>query len=214
MKIVFRALCFSLAAVISTGATAAQTFDCKITETGRGGWVTERYIFKVDLAKNKATVLDGLVNHMFKQPISAKISDTNERTTRLKWHVKGVPAVNRATGSSSGNINLSYTAILNTKTQEVSVRGTVTTGGGAGSSGTSGSGTCKVSGTRSSALSEKPGKRQETSCVSGADTDRTISGCPSLQRTAPAEQSASSQVSKNKNCDAYSHSTLSSGTCY
>ena len=66
MKIVFRALCFSLAAVISTGATAAQTFDCKITETGRGGWVTERYIFKVDLAKNKATVLDGLVNHMFK----------------------------------------------------------------------------------------------------------------------------------------------------
>ena len=90
--------------------------------------------------------LDGLVNHMFKQPISARISDTNERTTRLKWDVKGVPAVNRATGSSSGNINLSYTAILNTKTQEVSVRGTVTTGGGAGSSGTSGSGTCKISG--------------------------------------------------------------------
>ncbi|WP_127111656.1 hypothetical protein [Shimia sediminis] len=129
----------------ATAALSDQTFDCKITDTGRGGWVTERYIFKVDLAKGKATALDGLIHYVYENPIAAKISDTNDRTTRLKWHVKGVPSVNRATGSSSGNINLTYTAVLNTKTQEVNVRGTVTSGGGAGSSGTSGRGTCNVS---------------------------------------------------------------------
>lgn len=118
----------------------AQTYDCKITSTTWGGWVSERYIFVVDEAQNKATAYDGIIHHMHAKPIPVQVKEITDRAVRLRWGVKGIPADNKATGSSMGTLDLKYSAVINKQKRTLLVNGTVMNGGG----GSSGEGRCSV----------------------------------------------------------------------
>lgn len=105
------------------------------------GWVGHPAVyFWVNDSETQASVYDAIIKKVRGEPINVTVTENTERAIRMRWTLKKLPSMNRATGASSGTIDMKYSAVLNKKKNTFLVRGTVMNGGG----GSSGDGTCSV----------------------------------------------------------------------
>ncbi|MEM7441659.1 MAG: hypothetical protein AAF393_18935 [Pseudomonadota bacterium] len=112
MKI--RMLLAALATVAAQSAHANNTiYDCQMNSRENHGWISQRYVFDIDVADMTATVASG---HF--EPMGAKVKRNNSGQYKLSWGVS-------LKTSAGHKIRLRYNAKINPDTNAVEIRGRI-----------------------------------------------------------------------------------------
>lgn len=108
-----------LIGLAGTGVAAeVATYDCAVTSLEGRGFVSDRVVFSIDPAQNRAKVIDGTVYYVHKEPIDAVLNKENGGRYRLKWQVKNIK-------SGSNSFNVDYTLTFRQSQSAVSIRANV-----------------------------------------------------------------------------------------
>lgn len=113
-------LLFAAFGVVATASAAsAEVYKCTLSTVSNSGFLS-RTIF-VDLANDRssARVFDGLINQVYKKPLSTKVEALPGKVYRMKWEVKGIATQQKT------KINARFSARLNVATKRIDVSGTL-----------------------------------------------------------------------------------------
>ncbi|MDA7963336.1 hypothetical protein [Ruegeria sp.] len=107
-------------ALTNTAMADLTIYDCTPYNIEKQyGWISERIIVIVDEETKSASVLDGYIQYVHKEPIAVSYSELKNGKFRVQWSVSGIPVRGNAKGSAS------WSATVSPSKAEMQVRATV-----------------------------------------------------------------------------------------
>lgn len=95
----------------------AESYECTMRDTGPGGWVGSKIVLAIDRKEEVGAALDFAIQSVHKTAIPVEVTKRKDHLWRFKWKVVGVKT------SNAGTTTVSYSALLNTNTRSVTLRG-------------------------------------------------------------------------------------------
>lgn len=103
---------------LSTLATRAEVFDCKVKNHGPYLMIADRIVFDVDTRTRNVLVADGLLAHFHQLPAAGTLKRYNEKQVIVAWKMHA----SAGNGSHDGVAeDVFYRAMVNRKTKAVTV---------------------------------------------------------------------------------------------
>lgn len=107
----------SAALFVLAGPVHAATYECDLKAYTVYGWIPPKMMLIIADDRSKALVYDTFIEHLYKEPIPAKIKVRKPTLLEFAWKVRNLP-----TGQRTQKVNVDYVSVLNTATMKVTIR--------------------------------------------------------------------------------------------